>query len=98
MRAQQFTAPVTAKGVEDTAFYTFNRLVSLNEVGGDPEQFGIHRARVPSRQRGAAAALAAHDARDLHPRQQALRGRARAHRRDLGAAGAVALASVAGAA
>jgi (1->4)-alpha-D-glucan 1-alpha-D-glucosylmutase len=49
MRAQQFTAPVTAKGVEDTAFYTFNRLVSLNEVGGDPAQFGVsvrayHRA------------------------------------------------------
>ncbi|MEO7498825.1 MAG: malto-oligosyltrehalose synthase, partial [Casimicrobiaceae bacterium] len=41
MRFQQFTAPVTAKGVEDTAFYRFNRLVSLNDVGSDPEQFGI---------------------------------------------------------
>ncbi len=41
MRAQQFTAPVAAKGVEDTALYTFNRLVSVNEVGGDPEQFGL---------------------------------------------------------
>ena len=30
-----------AKGVEDTAFYRYNRLVSLNEVGGDPRQFGI---------------------------------------------------------
>jgi (1->4)-alpha-D-glucan 1-alpha-D-glucosylmutase len=38
---QQFTAPVTAKGVEDTAFYRYNRLVSLNDVGGDPEQFGM---------------------------------------------------------
>ncbi len=38
---QQLTAPVTAKGVEDTAFYIFNRLVSLNEVGGDPARFGI---------------------------------------------------------
>jgi (1->4)-alpha-D-glucan 1-alpha-D-glucosylmutase len=38
---QQLTAPVTAKGVEDTAFYRFNRLVSLNEVGGDPERFGV---------------------------------------------------------
>jgi (1->4)-alpha-D-glucan 1-alpha-D-glucosylmutase len=37
---QQVTAPVTAKGVEDTAFYRFNRLVSLNEVGGDPGRFG----------------------------------------------------------
>ena len=33
---QQVTAPVTAKGVEDTAFYVYNRLVSLNEVGGEP--------------------------------------------------------------
>lgn len=37
---QQLTAPVTAKGVEDTAFYRYHRLVSLNEVGGDPERFG----------------------------------------------------------
>ncbi|MDQ6916763.1 MAG: malto-oligosyltrehalose synthase, partial [Pseudomonadota bacterium] len=49
MRFQQFSAPVTAKGVEDTSFYLFNRLVSLNEVGGDPDQFGtsikaFHRA------------------------------------------------------
>ncbi|MGE5103794.1 MAG: malto-oligosyltrehalose synthase, partial [Betaproteobacteria bacterium] len=41
MRFQQFSAPVAAKGVEDTAFYRFNRLVSLNEVGGDPDQFGM---------------------------------------------------------
>jgi (1->4)-alpha-D-glucan 1-alpha-D-glucosylmutase len=39
-RFQQLTGPVMAKGVEDTAFYTFNRLVSLNEVGGDPSRFG----------------------------------------------------------
>ncbi|HWX19284.1 MAG TPA: malto-oligosyltrehalose synthase [Candidatus Binatia bacterium] len=41
MRFQQFTAPVMAKGLEDTAFYNFNRLVSLNEVGGNPGTFGI---------------------------------------------------------
>lgn len=41
IKFQQFTAPVAAKGVEDTAFYRFNRLVSLNEVGGDPDLFGI---------------------------------------------------------
>ncbi|HEV8554529.1 MAG TPA: malto-oligosyltrehalose synthase [Casimicrobiaceae bacterium] len=40
MRFQQFTAPVAAKGVEDTSFYTFNRFVALNDVGGDPDQFG----------------------------------------------------------
>jgi (1->4)-alpha-D-glucan 1-alpha-D-glucosylmutase len=41
MKLQQLTGPVIAKAVEDTVFYTFNRLVSLNEVGGDPERFGI---------------------------------------------------------
>lgn len=41
MKFQQITGPVMAKGVEDTTFYIFNRLVSLNEVGGHPEQFGI---------------------------------------------------------
>ncbi len=37
---QQTTSPVTAKGVEDTALYVYTRLVSLNEVGGDPSVFG----------------------------------------------------------
>jgi len=41
MHFQQFTSPVTAKGVEDTAFYRYGRLASLNEVGGDPEVFGM---------------------------------------------------------
>ena len=41
MRFQQVTAPVTAKGVEDTALYRFHRLSSLNEVGGDPDLFGV---------------------------------------------------------
>lgn len=41
MRWQQFTGPVTAKGLEDTALYTYNRLTSLNEVGGDPGGFGL---------------------------------------------------------
>lgn len=39
-RFQQLTSPVMAKGVEDTALYLFNRLVSLNEVGGAPAKFG----------------------------------------------------------
>lgn len=41
MRFQQFTSPLTAKGTEDTAFYDFNRLTSLNEVGSNPGRFGI---------------------------------------------------------
>jgi (1->4)-alpha-D-glucan 1-alpha-D-glucosylmutase len=39
-RFQQLTGPIMLKGVEDTAFYCYNRLVSLNEVGGDPDRFG----------------------------------------------------------
>ncbi len=49
MRLQQYTGPVMAKSMEDTAFYRYHRLISLNEVGGDPRRFGIaldvfHRA------------------------------------------------------
>ena len=40
-RFQQTTGPVMAKAVEDTAFYTYNRFVCLNEVGSDPELFGL---------------------------------------------------------
>ena len=41
MRFQQLTSPVMAKGVEDTAFYRYYPLTSLNEVGGGPERFGV---------------------------------------------------------
>ncbi len=41
MRFQQFSAPVAAKGVEDTSFYRYFPLSSLNEVGGEPDRFGI---------------------------------------------------------
>jgi (1->4)-alpha-D-glucan 1-alpha-D-glucosylmutase len=41
MRYQQFTAPVVAKGDEDTAFYRYSRLIALNEVGGHPARFGF---------------------------------------------------------
>jgi (1->4)-alpha-D-glucan 1-alpha-D-glucosylmutase len=40
-RFQQVTGPVMAKGVEDTTFYTYNRLTALNEVGGNPGLFGV---------------------------------------------------------
>jgi (1->4)-alpha-D-glucan 1-alpha-D-glucosylmutase len=43
---QQVTAPVMAKGLEDTSFYVYNRLVSLNEVGGDPGRFGVQPAEL----------------------------------------------------
>ena len=41
LRFQQFTSPVMAKGVEDTAFYCFNRMIGLNEVGNDPGRVGL---------------------------------------------------------
>ena len=41
MKFQQVSPPVMAKGVEDTAFYRYHRLISLNDVGGDPSRFGI---------------------------------------------------------
>lgn len=44
MRFQQFTGPVTAKSVEDTLFYRYNRLVCLNEVGAEPKRFGTSAA------------------------------------------------------
>src|SRR5688500_20318714 len=55
MKLQQYSGPVQAKGLEDTAFYRYNVLVSVNEVGGDPTRLGrsvqefhesnAHRAR-----------------------------------------------------
>lgn len=41
MKFQQVSSPVMAKGVEDTAFYRYHRLTSLNDVGGEPRRFGI---------------------------------------------------------
>ena len=51
LRFQQTTPPVHAKGVEDTAFYRWNRLLALNEVGGDPARFSVsvedfHRSNI----------------------------------------------------
>ncbi len=67
-RFQQFTPAVTAKGVEDTAFYRFNRFVALNEVGGDPGTFGrpveaFHEfcARIAGSRRHTMLTLATHD-------------------------------------
>jgi (1->4)-alpha-D-glucan 1-alpha-D-glucosylmutase len=41
LKFQQATAPIMAKGLEDTVFYIYNRLAALNEVGGEPQQFGL---------------------------------------------------------
>ncbi len=41
LKLQQYTGPLQAKGLEDTTFYRYNVLASLNEVGGDPQRFGV---------------------------------------------------------
>src|SRR6266853_1873011 len=41
LKFQQTTGPIMAKGLEDTVFYIYNRLTALNEVGGQPQQFGL---------------------------------------------------------
>lgn len=68
MRLQQYTGPLMAKGVEDTALYVYNRLLSLNEVGGEPSHFGtpleeFHAANQVRQERWSAAmsATATHD-------------------------------------
>ena len=68
MRFQQLTGPTTAKGYEDTALYRYNRLVSLNEVGGEPSRFGttlaeFHGANVERARQSpfALSATATHD-------------------------------------
>ena len=87
MRFQQLSAPVMAKGVEDTAFYRYYPLASLNEVGGDPSRFGIsvnafHRRNL-IRQR----VVAQQHERQFHARYQARRRCPRAHQRAVGDAG-----------
>jgi (1->4)-alpha-D-glucan 1-alpha-D-glucosylmutase len=62
---QQVTSPVTAKGVEDTALYIYNRLVSLNDVGAEPDRFGtpperLHRS-MAERPRHGLSATSTHD-------------------------------------
>jgi (1->4)-alpha-D-glucan 1-alpha-D-glucosylmutase len=63
MKVQQYSGPVMAKGLEDTAFYRYNRLFSLNEVGGHPDHFGtavsaFHRANAERAARWPHAMLA----------------------------------------
>lgn len=55
MKFQQFSSPVMAKGVEDTSFYRYHRLTSLNDVGGEPRRFGISVAAFHSATRMRAA-------------------------------------------
>jgi (1->4)-alpha-D-glucan 1-alpha-D-glucosylmutase len=77
-RFQQTTGPVLAKGVEDTACYRWTRLVSLNEVGGNPDHFGVSPAefhaaaeRLATRWPATLTTLSTHDTK----RQEDVRAR-----------------------
>ena len=73
MRFQQFTSPVMAKGVEDTAFYCFNRMIGLNEVGNDPGRVGMTISRISRVLRKDASHASSDDDRSIYARHQALR-------------------------
>jgi len=67
-RFQQTTGPVMAKALEDTTFYCYNRLIALNEVGGEPDRFGLdtepfhaEMARRQQRQPHGLSATSTHD-------------------------------------
>ena len=83
-RFQQLTGPVAAKGVEDTAFYRYHRLLSLNEVGGAPDRFGTSGGGVPPAERGAAGPVAPLAVGHVDPRHEAERGRPGPDQRALG--------------
>jgi (1->4)-alpha-D-glucan 1-alpha-D-glucosylmutase len=81
LRFQQTTPPVHAKGVEDTAFYRWNRFVALNEVGGDPSRFSLSvadfHAATLSRPPGGLLATTTHDTKrsgDVRARLAAIAG------------------------
>ena len=68
LRFQQFSSPVMAKGVEDTAFYCFNRLTALCEVGGDPardgysvEEFHAYNRKIQATHPRTMTTLSTHD-------------------------------------
>ena len=83
MKFQQCSGPITAKGVEDTAFYNYNRLVALNEVGGDPGIFGSSPDAFHQQNAVRFARAAALHAGDFHARYEAKRGYPCAHGGDL---------------
>ncbi len=71
-RFQQTCGPVMAKGVEDTALYRWFPLSCLNEVGGEPDRFGVSRGGVPPVLHGDATG---DDDDAVHPRHQTVGGR-----------------------
>ena len=70
-RFQQFTSPVMAKGVEDTAFYCYNRLTAMNEVGSDPAHNGLSLQEFHNYNRTHAGDVSCNDDHALDPRHEA---------------------------
>jgi (1->4)-alpha-D-glucan 1-alpha-D-glucosylmutase len=93
LKFQQITGPIMAKGLEDTAFYIYNRLAALNEVGGEPQRFGLavegfHRRNAERQERWPATLLATstHDTKrseDVRARMAAISEIAEGWRRSL---------------
>ena len=94
LKFQQTTGPVMAKGLEDTVFYIYNRLGALNEVGGEPQRFGLkvedfHRRNLARAENWPATLLATstHDTKrseDVRARIAALSEMPETWRRSLG--------------
>jgi (1->4)-alpha-D-glucan 1-alpha-D-glucosylmutase len=94
LKFQQITGPIMAKGLEDTAFYIYNRLAALNEVGGEPQRFGLtvegfHRRNAERQKRWPATLLATstHDTKrseDVRARMVAISEMPELWRRSLG--------------
>ena len=94
LKFQQTTGPVMAKGLEDTAFYIYNRLAALNEVGGEPQRFGLrleefHRRNAIRQEKWPASLLATstHDTKrseDVRARMAAIAERPELWRKSLG--------------
>lgn len=94
LKFQQTTGPVMAKGLEDTAFYIYNRLAALNEVGGEPQRFGLkleefHRRNFARQEKWPASLLATstHDTKrseDVRARMAAISERPEQWRKSLG--------------
>ena len=84
LKFQQTTAPVMAKGLEDTMFYIYNRLPALNEVGGEPQQFGlgveVFHERNVDRQRDWPATLLATSTHDTKRSEDVVRESSRSRR------------------
>jgi (1->4)-alpha-D-glucan 1-alpha-D-glucosylmutase len=79
LRAQQLTGPIAAKGVEDTAFYRYFPLLSLDEVGGDPDRLGLSVAEFHAVMQRRAAHPRGLSATSTHDTKRGEDARARLH-------------------